>query len=281
MPNTHREFVMRAFEAGSQVLCEKPLARSAAEAAEMVRASDRADRQLMVGFNMRYMGATTAVRRFMDEGLLGDLVCARGFMLADDVPWWGRHYVRAMSGGGALNSTAVHMVDLLMWLGGHPRPLTASASMATVFPHKRGHGAPPGVKAYDVEDVIFGHVRFEGGLWITIEGAWIYDRPGLNYSFDALGTRGQAHLQPLELFTERDGAVVRVFEDASTEPDMDGALGPELRDVVESVRAGRISEQLATGRQALSVHAIIDALYRSARERREVAVEIPAFRGHS
>jgi predicted dehydrogenase len=276
MPKTHRDFVVRALEAGAQVLCEKPLARNAGEAAEMVRGAERCDRLLMVGFNMRYMGATTAVRRFMDEGLLGDLVCARGFMLADDVPWWGKHYVEAVSGGGALNSTAVHMLDLLTWLAGNPRPLTASASMATVFPRKRAHGAPEGASdAYDVEDVVFGHVRFEGGFWLTIEGAWTYDRPGWNYSFDALGTRGQAHLQPLELFTERDGTPVRVFEDTATEPDFVGSLRLELRDVVESVRTGRVTEHLATGRQALTVQALTDALYRSAREHREVAVQLP------
>lgn len=275
MPNTHRDFVIRALETGAQVLCEKPLARNAGEAAEMVRAAERCDRLLMVGFNMRYMGATTAVRRFIDEGSLGDLVCARGFMLADDVPWWGKHYVEAVSGGGALNSTAVHMLDLLMWLAADPQPLTATASMATMFPRKRQHNAPPDISAYDVEDVVFGHVRFEGGLWITIEGAWTYDRPGWNYSFDALGTRGQAHLQPLELFTERDGVVARVFEDAPTEPDFGGALRPELHDVIESVRAGQMSERLATGRQALTVQAVTDALYRSARERREVAVDLP------
>ncbi|HEU4702734.1 MAG TPA: Gfo/Idh/MocA family oxidoreductase [Conexibacter sp.] len=276
MPNTHRDFVVHAVEAGSHVLCEKPLALDAREGAEMVRAAERAERLLMVGFNMRYLGATAAIRRFMAEGLLGDLVCARGYMLASDVPWWGKHYVRALSGGGALNSSAVHMVDLLIWLAGGPKPLTASASMATLFPRKRAHNAPAGAAAaYDVEDLLFGHVRFEGGFWFSIEGSWTYDRSGWNYSFDAHGTRGQAHLDPLELYTERDGAPVRVFEDAPTQPDFETAVGPELRDVVESVRTGRVAERLATGRQALVVQAVVDALYRSAGEGREVAVEVP------
>jgi predicted dehydrogenase len=168
------------------------------------------------------------------------------------------------------------MLDLLMWLADHPRPLTATASTATVFPRKRAKGAPAGAtEAYDVEDLVFGHVRFEGGFWLTIEGTWTYDRPGWNYSFDALGTRGQAHLQPLELFTERDGAPVRVYEDAPTEPDFNGSLADEMADVVASVRDGEIAERLATGRQALVVQAVADALYRSASEGREVAVEVP------
>lgn len=276
MPNTHPQFVLGALATGAHVFCEKPLARSASEAAAMVHAAREADRLLMVGFNMRYMGATSAVRRFIDQGLLGKLIRARGFMLADDVPWWGKHYVREVSGGGALNSTAIHMIDLLMWLAASPRPLTASASMATVFPSKRAAGVPDATAAaYDVEDLIAGHVRFEGGFSMTIEGAWTYDRPGWNYSFEAFGTRGQAQLQPLELYTERDGAVARVFEDAPTKPDFTESLADELRDVVVSVHTGELVDRLAGGEDALVVQAVGDALYRSAREEREVEVEVP------
>jgi len=279
MPDTHRELVMRALSTGAHVLCEKPLARDAAEAAEMVRAAVRAERLLIAGFNMRFMDAVASVRDFMADGLLGELVCARGFMLADDVPWWGRHYVRAASGGGALASSAVHMVDLLRWLAGSPRPLTATASMARVFPRKRACGAPPGAaERYDVEDLVFGHVRFEGGFWLTLEGTWTNDRAGWNYSFDAYGTRGQAHLQPLELYGERDdGAPARLRADAAAAMDFDAALRAELRAVIAALRTGRVDERLATGEQALVVQAIVDALYRSADAGREVAVEVPAL----
>jgi len=168
------------------------------------------------------------------------------------------------------------MVDLLLWLAGYPRPLTATASMATLFPRKRAAGAPVGAaEVYDVEDVVFGHVRFEGGFWLSIEGGWMFDRPGSEYGFEMLGSRGQAHLRPLELYTEREGRAVRVLEDASSEPDFHGALRHELADAVESVRTGRAASRLATGRQALVVQAVVDALYRSADEGREVAVELP------
>jgi UDP-N-acetyl-2-amino-2-deoxyglucuronate dehydrogenase len=214
-------------------------------------------------------------RARLRAGLLGEPVCARGFVLADDVPWWGRHYERAISGGGALASSAIHMLDLLIWLAGTPRPTTATASMTTVFPRKRAASVPSADAraAFDAEDVVFGHVRFNNGFWLSIEGAWIYDRPGWNYSFDLLGTRGQAHLQPLELFTEDDGVVSRVRKEEATQPDFAGALHDELLAVVDSVRRGTIGEPLATGREALVVQAVVDALYRSARSGHEVPVE--------
>jgi predicted dehydrogenase len=282
MPNTHREFVVAAHACGAHVMCEKPMAQSAAEAADMVSAAERAGRLLFVGFNMRYMGATSAVRRFMADDLLGDLVCARGYMLHETVPWWGKHHVKAFSGGGVLASAAVHLVDLVTWLAGLPRPLTATASMAKVFPHKRAHGAPEGAAdAHDVEDVLFGHVRCEGGFWFSIEGNWVHDRVGDDFisSFDMFGTRGQATLQPLELYSERDGRPVRVREDEPIEPEWLDSWELQLRDVVAAVRTGEVAERLATGRQGLVVQAIVDALYRSARESREVAVEFPMIEG--
>ena len=284
MPNSHAQVVGAALDAGSHVICEKPFARDIADAVAMVRAADRAERLLAVGFNTRYLRSSTAVRDFVRAGSLGDLVCARGFVHAHDVPWWGKHYVRELAGGGVLSSMATHMVDLLLWLAGSPRPLTATASMARIFPRKRAAGAPAGaLETYDVEDVLFGHVRLEGGTWFSIEGTWLSDRPApMAYSFDAYGSTGQAHMEPLELYTERDGAVVRVDDGAPTpwadswRGEMEDSLVRELEDVVAAVRTGRAPDRLATARQATTVQAVTDALYRSAREGREVPVEVPA-----
>lgn len=272
MPDTHRDIAVAAFAAGANVLCEKPLARDGAEGAEMVAAARRAGRMLSVGFNMRHTGAAQSIRRFVDEGRLGRPVCARGFMLADDVPWWGRHYVKAVSGGGALAATAVHMLDLLMWLAGSPTPVTASASMTRVFPRKRRAGAPSAeaAAALDVEDLLFGHVRFDDGFWLSIEGAWVWDKPGWSYGFDLVGDRAQASFDPLTLMEERDGELVAFGEDAPSDTDFPTSIRRELRDVVEALRAERAP--LVTAEQALQVQLLVDALYRSASEGREVAV---------
>src|SRR5207247_2902527 len=135
-------------------------------------------------------------------------------------PWWGRHYVRALSGGGALASTAVHLLDLALWMAGSPRPLTASASMATVFPRKRAATAPGPEQAAadDVDDLISGHVRCEGGFWLTLEGSWVWDREGWDYSFALQGERALLEFDPLRATAERDGALVDVTP--AVEPDV-------------------------------------------------------------
>lgn len=276
MPNSHREMALDAFARGAHVMCEKPVAMNAAEAAEMLAAAERAGRTLSVGFNMRYMDAALAVREFIADGSFGEPVCARGFMLADDVPWWGKHYVRRLSGGGALAATAVHMLDLVMWLAGNPRPVTATASTDTVYPRKRGAGTPAGVRLedFDVEDVVFGHVRFENGFWLSIEGSWVYDRPGWNYGFDLMGTRGQAHFLPLTLLQEVDGEVRDVTGGRTAELDFPGSTARLLRELVQTLRAD--GEPAIAGEQGVVVQALVDALYRSADAGREVAVELPA-----
>lgn len=270
MPDTHREITVAALEAGAHVFCEKPLARDAAEGAAMVAAARRTGRTLTVGFNMRHTDEARAIAEFVGEPRFGRPVCARGYMLADDVPWWGRHYTREVSGGGALASTAVHMLDLLIWLAGGPRPLTATASTARLFPGTRGAGAPSreARDAYDVEDLVFGHVRFEGGFWLTIEGAWVWDRPGWNYGFDLVGELGQARFDPLLLTVDGErvgggGAEAKGVDfPRSIERQVEGAIG--------ALREGRAP--LVTAEEALRVQLVVDALYRAADEGREVPV---------
>jgi predicted dehydrogenase len=276
MPNTHRDIAVAALSAGAHVLCEKPFARNLQEALEIAAAARRANRLVTVGFNMRHMGSSAAVRRFVQAGHLGAPICARGWMLADDVPWWGRHYERAISGGGALASTAVHMIDLVRWMAGNPVPTTATASMATIFPRKRSHNAPSPEASgrYDVEDIVFGHVRFANGFWLSIEGTWMWDDPGggWNYSFDLVGDRAQARLHPLKLTREAaDGRIVEVATADADDVSFPESVDRELADVVAAVR--QREPPLAPLQDALYVQAIVDALYASAAAGREVEVD--------
>lgn len=282
MPNTHRDITVAAAGRGMHVLCEKPMALDAEEGAEMVAAANEAGTRLFVGFNMRHMPQAGAVREFIAANGLGSALAARGWMLAGDVPWWGRHYVKELSGGGALAATAVHMLDLVRWFAGSPQPLTASASMATVFPRKRLLGAPPNAVAeYDVDDLLFGHVRFEGGFFLSLEGAWTWDAPGWNYSFELIGEKGQAAFDPLRLVTEVDGRPDDVttryhFEETGMmEQAFPLSVGTEIAEVVAAIEAGADPSITASGAEALITQAIVDALYASAQEGREQDVRLP------
>lgn len=273
MPDSHREIVVDAFAAGTHVLCEKPLAPNLSDARVMVDAAARAQRTLTVGFNLRHTTAAVAVSEFVKAGGLGRPICARGSMLETVVPWWGPHQAKAVSGGGALASTGVHMLDLLMWLAGIPEPRTATASMAQIFPSKRGGTAPrpEAAERYDVEDLVFGHVRFDSGFWLTLEASWVWDEPGSECAFVLVGDRGHAAAPPLRFWADEAGTPTDVTGRIRGDLDFPSSVRRELAEVVAALRAGRAP--LGSGPGALRVQAVVDALYRSAEVGAEVAVD--------
>jgi len=277
MPDTHREIALAAFAAGAHVLCEKPFAIDFAQAREMVEAARAADRLLSIGFNMRFTDNAQALQAFVAEGRAGAPLYARAWGKAGEPPWWGRHHEKAVSGGGALASTAVHLVDLALWTAGFPRPVSVSGSTATAFPVKRGRTAPSEAQAaaYDVDDLVSAHVRFENGFWMTIEGAWVWDRPGWDYSFELQAESALLEFDPLRVTVEGEGGL----DDATpaTERPIDWSLDfpisvrRELENVVRAIAEGE--PLVVRPEEALVTQAITDAVYRSAREGAEVRVE--------
>jgi predicted dehydrogenase len=276
MTDTHRAVTIEGLETGAHVLCEKPLALDLAEGREMVDAARAANRLLGVGFNMRFTDNALALHKMVDEGCFGAPLYARAWGRASEPPWWGRHYEQRVSGGGAFASTAVHLLDLALWMANFPRPLSVLASAKTVFPIKRGRTAPgpDAAAAYTVEDLVSAHVRFDGGFAMTVEGAWVWDRPGWNYSFELQGESGLIEFDPLRVTLDRDGALVD-----ATPPmgrpidwalDFPISVGRGLADFVAAITESRAPVVLA--QQALVVQAVTDAIYRSAKEGIEVQV---------
>ena len=284
MPFLHREMTVDALAAGAHVLCEKPLAMNATEGRAMLDAAAAAGRLLTVGFNMRHTRSAQILKRFVDSGRFGPPVYTRAWAKASQIPWWGQHYRRNISGGGALAATAVHLVDLAIWLAGNPTPTTASASMRRLFPTKRGSTAPDvaAAVAFDAEDLISAHVRFDNGFWLTVEGSWIDNRPlvdgvpSWDYSLDAVGERAQIQLDPLVINVEDvRGDIVSALDSHEVPgvsfPDSAAAL---IIDVVDAIRRSR--PPLVRAEEALVVQAIVDAIYRSANRAEEVDVELPS-----
>ena len=92
--NTHAEIAIAAAEAGKMVFCEKPLARTVAEAQTMVDAVEKAGVPNMVSFNYRRVPAITLAKQMIDAGRIGRPFHFRANFLQDwtispDVPQGG------------------------------------------------------------------------------------------------------------------------------------------------------------------------------------------------
>ena len=122
LPNgLHREWTLRALDAGKHVLCEKPLGVDAGEAEDMAAAAERAGRHLMEAFMYRFH---PAMRDFVDsvrEPL--HLAASFGFHLRDR----GDIRMQAGLGGGALLDVGCYVVSVSRWILGEPLGVLAQA----------------------------------------------------------------------------------------------------------------------------------------------------------
>jgi len=123
--DTHAEIAVAALRAGKHVLCEKPLANTVDEAAEMAAAAREAAASgvfAMCGFTYRRTPALAYAKELIDQGRLGTIRHVRGQYLQDwlhdeNAPMTWR-LDKSKSGSGALGDIGAHLIDTTQWLTG-------------------------------------------------------------------------------------------------------------------------------------------------------------------
>lgn len=279
----HAPMAIQALEAGVHVLSEKPMAESAASAQAMVDAATRNDRVLDVCYNHRRHGTVQALRKAVDDGLLGDVYYARaGWLRRQGIPGLGTWFTRKDSaGGGPLMDLGVHMLDMALYLLDEPAAETVSASTYAMFGPRGLGGASvgrpgDGSGAFDVEDLATVFVRLDTGGTLLLEASWAQWVPHDRIYVDLYGSEGGAHLSwspgsghgegVLEIYTDVRGTPAVVTPVLGRNGNHDQAVGDFLATVV----SGKWSE--ARGTHSLHRMAIIDAAYASSEDHREVVL---------
>ncbi len=167
----HKSLVTAAFAAGCHVLCEKPMAMSAAEGREMLAAAQKAGKRLMINFSYRFSEQSPALKAQVDAGVLGEVYFGRTIWhrrrgMPGFGGWFGQ---KALSGGGPLIDLGVHRLDLALWLMGYPKPVWVLGStynpIGSALAKKQG-------KAFDVEDLAVGLIKFDNGATLEVEASW-------------------------------------------------------------------------------------------------------------
>lgn len=105
-----------ALEQGLAVFCQKPLARSQRETADVVASARRANRLLAVDFSYRHTAALKKLKHMVSTGSLGDLYHARFVFhnaYGPDKAWYRD---RSLSGGGCMTDLGIHWLDAALWL---------------------------------------------------------------------------------------------------------------------------------------------------------------------
>ena len=211
-PNsTHAEIAIAAMKAGKHVMCEKPMAKTAAEAKAMLETSRATGKLLTIGYQNRFREDSLFMKSLCDAGELGDIYLGKAFATRRrGVPTWGVFMDKEKQGGGPLIDLGTHALDLTLWMMGNYEPVSA---LGSTFDKIGKMGSPANSMGpwdpakYEVEDSAFGLVKFKNGTTVILEASWALNTVISNEAMTLLcGTKGGADMFPPE------GPVVRTAE---------------------------------------------------------------------
>jgi len=293
----HREIALAAAAAGKAVLCEKPLARTAAEGAEMVAAVERAKVPNIVWYNYRRVPAVTLAKQLIDAGKLGKIFHYRAVFLQDwtiseQLPQGGTGLWRLdkqVAGSGVTGDLLAHCIDTAIWLNGGIECVTA---MTETFIKERKHNLTGKVEKVAIDDACAFLARFANGSLGTFESTRYARGHKALYTFEINGEnasiRWDLHdLHRLEYFDHRDETAVRGWRSIHvTDREMpymshwwvpglqigyEHSFVHQIADFLEGLASGKPAEP--TFRQAQLTQHVCDAVLKSAGNRQWVDVD--------
>lgn len=271
--NTHAEYAIAALEAGKHVICEKPMALTAGDAARMVQAAEKNGCILTIGHQSRFSPAAQYLHELCASGALGTIYYVRSEMLRRrGVPTWGHFLNKERQGGGCLIDLGTHAIDLALWMLGDFSPVWAMGSTYQGLadqPTEANRWGAWKSDHYEVEDAAFGTVRMASGATLEIASSFALNIPEDREDVLTLcGTKGGATLQggKLTLNGVRDDAFFNETIDLAA--DWETACKKQVEDFIDCIRTGR--QPLVTAREGLGVSRVLDGIYRSAAEKQPV-----------
>lgn len=219
-PNdSHAAIAIAAAQVGKAILCEKPLARSVAEAEQMVAAAKAARVANMVCFNYRRVPAVALARHIIERGELGDRIYhfharyAQDWIADPDFPLVWRLQAKN-AGSGAAGDIGSHIIDLARFLVGDIAEVNA---LTETFVRRRGADHGRSVRV-DVDDAIMIIGRFRNGALLNLEATRFARGRKNQLAFEINGSGGSLafdleKMNRLRFYNARDPADARGFRD--------------------------------------------------------------------
>lgn len=283
VPNCfHKEYTLMALSHGANVLCEKPLAFTYADACEMFDMAERNGKLLMACQSMRFTPDRLAAKRFIDEGGMDEIYYGEiARVRRRGIPTWGTFHINKISCGGAFVDIGVHMLDALIWLMGNPK--IKSVSGITMQNHKseigslKGSGALTGEvhnkrpfdpEEMDVEDFACGMLSFENSAKVSFKVAWASNMPEAS-DIRLVSRRAGIDLPSGKVYFGEDGEKNLKTEECPYDTPFFGHM--YIADNLRKVLRGE-AEPIITPEETKNVAAVLELFYRSASLGREVSL---------
>ena len=244
-PGGHLEWTVAALEAGKAVLCEKPFARNAAEAAKMVAAAERTGGLLLEAFHYRHHAVILRAEAIVASGALGRLTSGEGvFNVAIPNTPGELRWIAEQGGGGLMDLGCYPLHALRTLIGEEPEVAAAKA---------RFEGR--------VDAELSATLRFPGGVDATIACAMIAERPEATLTLT--GEKGRMTIVNF-LAPQMGCRFTTTIAGVTTAEPVDGPTTYEAQ--LEHLRAVMLegARPLTGGADAVSNMTVIDAIYRAA-----------------
>lgn len=255
--NTHKEVAIACLKAKKDILVEKPLARTYAEAKPIVDAAKRNKKKIMVGMNLRFRPDAMLLRSIINSGEIGNpfyIKCAWIRRQSSTQKWFTK---RVESGGGVIIDLGISLLDLSLWLLDYP-PIESVSSQCFYQNIK------------NVEDTAISFLRCKGSSIINIETSWSMQVEKDIFNLIVYGPKGTASMNPFRIYKKIEEQFIDL-----TPSQTDSAVTAfkksyqnELKSFIGAVRG--LNPILSSGDEALSRMKVVDAIYQSAKQKSEV-----------
>lgn len=275
-PNTHEAIAIAAIEAGKHVLCEKPLAHTLESAERICAAAEARGVRLITGFNHRYFPAMRFAHDKIASGELGEVIFAKAYAGHPGGVEFGHDWVHEgkVTGGGSLVDNGIHILDLLRYMAGD-------------FVAAQGVRENLVWKFDGAEDNGFALFRGASGAVAQLHASWT-DWKGYRFWVEVTGTRGYVRASYPPMFTEwgvtpepgiRAKRHYEIFPAFQIQERLRSwrwtiieAFLAEMKDAADWINGGAQPSSTASGRDGLRAMQMANAVYRSSREGRVIAL---------
>ncbi|MEI7730617.1 MAG: Gfo/Idh/MocA family oxidoreductase [Verrucomicrobiota bacterium] len=238
----HPPQAIAALKAGKHVICEKPLARTAKLAREIIAAAKASKGYFMPAMCMRFWPEWAWLKPVIAKKTYGKVLAAR-FRRVSEPPGWSRNsYFDGAQSGGALLDLHIHDTDFVQFLFGRPTSVFSTGL-------SRFSGAI---------DHIVTQYQVAGGATVHAEGSWIMSKGhGFNMAYTVVFEKATADFD----LTRGENAL-KLCEEGK-EPRFIKCEGPdgyggELRHLTDAILSGKPSS-VVTGQDGLSAVEICEA----------------------
>ena len=272
----HAQITVDALYAGKHVMCEKPMAKTAADARRMYEAAVATGKKLTIGYQHRQKAQSIYAKKYIESGALGEIYYANCYAIRRrGTPNWGVFLDAEAQGGGPIIDIATHSLDLTLYLMDNyePEMVIGKTHKKLEHPEAGNIWGDNGVSTTPLEESACAFIRMKNGATIMLETSWALNssEPIQEGSCRLCGSREGLHI------INNDLKINKIEFDRQTETKVDTSAGgvafysgsgsaPHEVEAANWIKCIlEDTDPVVLPKQALVVSEILEAIYESSK----------------